>query len=192
MSETETTVQNALYRWLRASNRWPILPNVDCITGYEADMLTVTNAGYVYEYEIKLSLSDYRADLKKVQKHASLSGRFKTVPYPLHRFADAPETINVISDCSETNPYKIYSARCHPEWRPKQFWYVICGFDVDQIPEYAGLMKYADRRFETIKKAPNLEAKPANPSSVNHALNNMLFRYWNLRTKTLDTPSAQA
>jgi hypothetical protein len=61
---TEKTVQDALYYYLRNGNSSTIFPNMDTITGYEADILAVTRAGYAYEYEIKLSLADFRADMK--------------------------------------------------------------------------------------------------------------------------------
>ena len=72
---TERQIQIGLYLFLTRRKGIPNLwPNTDKITGYEADLLAVTKAGYAYEYEIKRSLSDFRADKKKLEKHASLSG----------------------------------------------------------------------------------------------------------------------
>ena len=44
---------------------------------WESDMFIVKNNGYIYEIEIKISVSDFKADLKKTKKHQSLqSGNF--------------------------------------------------------------------------------------------------------------------
>ena len=193
MRVTETTIQNALYHFLRQRGVWPILPNIDCVTGYEADILTITKSGYAHEYEIKLTLSDFRADLKKRHKHASFSGEFKTVPNPFYKsqFPDRyPETIDVLKDSVASTAWAILSDQCHPGRKPKRFWYVVHGFDVPtaDIPSYAGLMKYIPKAhwscaFDVVKKAPDLDAKPANEQHIRHAAENMLFRYWALRTK---------
>ena len=50
-----------------------MLPNVYASLLHESDMLKVTAAGYLTEYEIKLSKSDLRADFTgKARKHATL------------------------------------------------------------------------------------------------------------------------
>lgn len=39
---------------------------------YEADFITITKSGYLTEVEIKISISDFRADFKKQRYHDSL------------------------------------------------------------------------------------------------------------------------
>jgi hypothetical protein len=183
---TEKAIQDALYRHLRVSFT-TVFPNMDTITNYEADVLAVSRAGYAYEYEIKISLADFRADMKKVCKHASLSGKVKKIPYP---YDWNPHDIYVLSDAPEDPFQAMRNGTCYPEKRPKQFWYVIHGFDVPdaELPTYAGLMKYAVPEvglpwFETIKQAPNLPAKKVDKDLLHHATANMLFRYWSLRLR---------
>ena len=45
-------------------------------------MISVTEAGYIKEYEIKLSLADYRADFNKCSKHDRLKKRDRIARIP--------------------------------------------------------------------------------------------------------------
>ena len=185
---TEKTIQDALFRYLRSGNTSLIFPNMDTITMYEADILAITRAGYAYEYEIKISLADFRADLKKRCKHASLSGSVKKIPYP-YSWGKERE-VYVLSDAPE-DPYQaMRNGTCYPENRPKQFWYVIHGFSVPdgELPVYSGLMQYDKPdigypQFKIIHPAPNLPAKKVDDCLIRQATGNMLFRYWSLRLK---------
>lgn len=54
------------------------LPNFQPYGWYEADILSITQAGYIYEYEIKTSISDFKADFKnKRYKHMLLDEKRK-------------------------------------------------------------------------------------------------------------------
>ncbi|MFA5300687.1 MAG: hypothetical protein WC389_21065 [Lutibacter sp.] len=44
-------------------------PNIFIFDRYEADFIAVTNSGYIREFEIKLSLSDFYNDARKVNKY---------------------------------------------------------------------------------------------------------------------------
>lgn len=50
-------------------------PNITTVYTWECDLLSLTRANFAHEFEIKRSLSDYRADFKKKSKHHSLSNR---------------------------------------------------------------------------------------------------------------------
>lgn len=155
---------------------------------YEADILAVSRAGYAYEYEIKISQADFRADLKKKCKHASLSGQVKKIPYP-YSWGKERE-IYVLADAPADPFQAMRGGTCYPENRPKEFWYVIYGFSISEseIPSHAGLMEYIVPDigwpvFRVVKKAPKLEAKKVDTSLLARAMSNMLFRYWNMRMK---------
>lgn len=69
--------------------------------------------------------------------------------------------------------------------KPKHFWYVIHGFeiDVEQIPEYAGCVKVVDKyynRFEVIKNAPLLWKDPISLEDVIFIINKTSYRYINI------------
>lgn len=73
-----------------------VLPNVTLLYRWEADLLSATKSWLVHEFEIKLTASDYAADMKKRRKHAELLRVFNsghdspTVPnyfwYVIHGF----------------------------------------------------------------------------------------------------------
>lgn len=46
----------------------------------ECDVLRITGSNLTYEYEIKTSRSDFKADFKKERKHLILQGLHKTNP----------------------------------------------------------------------------------------------------------------
>ena len=61
---TEASIQFALQTELDSRGQQFILPNVMVDWG-EADLISVTAAGYMQEWEIKVSKSDFYADFKK-------------------------------------------------------------------------------------------------------------------------------
>ncbi len=66
----EWCVQEAIYRNLNKKKHRLIVPNCKAL-GYEADVLSVSKAGFSYEFEVKLSRSDFRKDFThKSGKHA--------------------------------------------------------------------------------------------------------------------------
>ncbi len=71
----EFTIQNALYAYLTKKAHQYIIPNI-YIGHLESDMISVTKAGFIHEYEIKLNLQDFKADFKK-SKHAHMRNRHR-------------------------------------------------------------------------------------------------------------------
>jgi hypothetical protein len=67
---TERDIQKAIY-WYRIQNSPIMLPNI-YLFEWESDMLCLTHSRHVYEYEIKLTHSDFLADAKKIDKHTFL------------------------------------------------------------------------------------------------------------------------
>lgn len=70
MKITELTMQAVLMNWLM-NNRAHIyvLPNSNQFFYWEADLLSVTKAGLCHEFEIKISLADYKRDAAKHKHH---------------------------------------------------------------------------------------------------------------------------
>lgn len=66
---------------------------------HECDILKVTPAGYATEYEIKISKSDFKADLKKKHSHDSkfIQTLYYIVPYELYEFVknNLPENVGL-------------------------------------------------------------------------------------------------
>lgn len=72
VKQTEGSIQLAIYCYRASISVAPIiLPNVFHFS-WESDLLYVTDALYLHEFEVKLSRSDYYADKKKLYRHHSL------------------------------------------------------------------------------------------------------------------------
>lgn len=101
----------------------------------ECDVISVSKSDYIYEYEVKISKSDFKADFKK-KKHSYMNER-KSVNesknhYYIPNYFYFVTTENLVS--------------------------------LEEIPEYAGLiylMSGTDGVFKTIKKAPLLHKTKA-------------------------------
>lgn len=70
---TEAWIQAELHR-IKGRAGVAIIPNRHIPWWYEADAMAITKAAYWSEYEIKLSLTDYKADFEKAhgRKHERL------------------------------------------------------------------------------------------------------------------------
>lgn len=67
---TERTVQAALLRYVMDEKHHAVaVPNSRTLFRWEADLISGTAAGLLHEFEIKLTLSDYRRDFEKQWKH---------------------------------------------------------------------------------------------------------------------------
>lgn len=72
----ESKIQRILTRYLlRTKNHKIVVPNITNIFSWECDLISVTSADMVHEFEIKISRSDYLADGKK-DKHLLMT-RYK-------------------------------------------------------------------------------------------------------------------
>lgn len=69
MKVTEKTIQAVMMRWAMEAKHECAVPNTTNVFYWEADLISVTKAGLAHEFEIKISLSDYKADAKKKMKH---------------------------------------------------------------------------------------------------------------------------
>lgn len=117
-------------------------PNLTMFYQWEADLLSVTNANFVHEWEIKTSLSDYRADKKKAEKHEALSYAFEN---KVGKF-----------------PYTAWNLGGRQYFRavPNYFWYVTSGFEIDDLPPYAGWITAEWNEHYTYWKLTNKVTAP--------------------------------
>jgi hypothetical protein len=97
-----------------------IVPNFEAMRFHECDLLIITPNNYAYEIEIKISLSDLKADIKKWHKHNDNENRIKklyfAIPDYLLRYAyDVKTEINLSDFKYKEN-------------------------DIKYIPEYAGII----------------------------------------------------
>lgn len=71
------------------------------VFGWESDYLALTKSGYWYECEVKISVSDFKADFKKKDKHNTLSNLSPNIRRPNYFAYVTPEGLLDISDIPE-------------------------------------------------------------------------------------------
>lgn len=118
----------------------------------EADIFGISGAGMMYEFEIKVSRSDFLADFKnKEYKHRQLSERRAIYKHDVwKRGKRTGDTYDLI-----TIPNRFYYA-CHEGL-----------IKIEEVPEYAGLVY--------INKNEYIEAKPA-PILHHHKANEIIYK----------------
>lgn len=77
MDFTETNIQKSLFHYLLNKGHQYVIPNI-YFSHEESDILSVTRNNYYYEFEIKVTLSDFKADFKKF-KHKRFNNGFTSL-----------------------------------------------------------------------------------------------------------------
>ncbi len=137
-----------------------MVPNYMMYPWGECDMLVVTHAGYTIEYEIKISVSDFRADFRnKSWKHDLLRD---------------PES-------TRWRPTR---------WRPTRFFFVVPDglIPLEDVPAYAGLV-YASLPhhptntpvIEVVRAAPRLSSAKVSDAMATKMRLALVNRFWNER-----------
>ena len=127
------------------------VPNSTVLLVSEADMLSVTKARYVHEYEIKISMADYRRELfskknGKLAKHGML------------KYLHERKSTGRIS--------AIY---------PNYFWFVTYELEIEP-PPYAGWILVTGKNLEYKKSAPRLHKQPWPERKVSRIAKLLSFR----------------
>ena len=72
MSDKLTTkeIQRKLGKYCLLKGHFPVAENIKyLVSSFEFDVISMTKSEYLWEYEVKISISDFRADAKKIRKH---------------------------------------------------------------------------------------------------------------------------
>lgn len=150
---TELDVQFAVYNHRAMIQPCPIIiPNIYYFS-WESDVLFVTKSMCLYEYEIKLTKSDFRADFKKEFRHHRLAN--KVMGYPAEFWYVCPPDIIPVDEVPE------YAGLAH-------------------VAPYKGLyMSEFPNTLSVIKKAPRLSGHEKMPKGrLMEMLYKMSHRYW--------------
>lgn len=161
---TERSIQNGLMVDIRSRIRCAC-PNFTPAHWWECDLWAVTKAGYVVEYEVKLSLADFTADARKSQMMRV-------------RNEDG-------SSWETRNKHAMLAAgTCVPS----RFFYVVPKELRETIeprlPEWAGLITAQDWPSHSwspcrqVKPAPRLHKGKVSDGEVQRAMVSMYYRYW--------------
>ena len=157
---TATEIEDMLVR-----ERWhhgTTMPRYTPRQWWECDVAELTGAGYLREYEIKLSRQDFRADAHKEA-------------YFLH---------------NRKNKHELLAQRSPVG--PCQFWFVAPAnvLPLSIIPEWAGLYEvrkedrpYARAYLYEVKKAPRLHDTKVTPEVRDHMVGVAYYRFHNLAAK---------
>lgn len=167
---TERIIQNAI--WQHSGQQHTLMcPNYTPAGWWECDVWGVTRAGYSVEFEIKLSLRDFKVDK---QKQRTFYDR-KNDPVP---FEDRWTP-------TERRKHDMLDAR-DPKC-PNRFIYVCPDglLKAEDVPQWAGLMTYNPKRYRlsTEKDAPRLHAAKVPEETIEHCRGVFFYRYWNLRMR---------
>lgn len=132
---TEATIIKELRR--RFQNGYNYRIDNAFIFGYdwESDFFCINRDGWAFEFEVKTSRSDFKADMKK-PKHEI----FKTGYY---------------TQTHRSNGVDV-SKQIEKKFIPNRFYYAVpCGLiSKDEIPEYAGLITIDNLSLKIVRRAP--------------------------------------
>ena len=158
---TEEYIQKRLNNFFAVSTQKYVLENL-YIFKWESDKFIETHSGLIYEFEIKISKSDFKHDFDKKDKHVILEGKEPLIPSYEEVSKRAGKWGGIIDDkWYRTENFK----------KPNYFYYAVPEGMIgpDEVPSYAGLIYVlpGDRdetadgrlcwdRFYVVKKAPKL------------------------------------
>lgn len=134
---------------------------VGCGLG-ECDVLRITGADIVYEYEVKVSRADFKAEMRnKTKKHEILRGKHKTNPHTWNYPGGGTDTEEILQE------------RWGSVGRPNFFYFVSPEnlLKVDEIPDFAGLIYISESEVKVIKKAPKLHSFKATDKLIRKVCN---------------------
>lgn len=124
---------------------------------WESDKLLWTKAGYIYEFEIKISRADYKNDFKhKAEKHLLLSSKMPQESGPIQQ--DLFD--NLLKHEQKRYP-GITKEQLHPYPEntklPNFFYYAVPEgmLEPDEVPPYAGLIYITTYHSDTLKDEPD-------------------------------------
>lgn len=173
---TEKEIVNGFCNFIlkdKSANK--IFPNI-FFDNYEADLLEITKSGYSYEYEVKISRSDFKNDVKK----------------------SCGWILNESTNFKKVDKLKIDEIK---EGRRTNYFYYLVPknlIQVDEIPEYAGLIYvelseikcftkekgyYTREKIfcQTIKEAPKLASEKFSEKKLLKCLESTYYRFHKLR-----------
>lgn len=154
-------IQQVLIRErFRTSKVWPNYTSKDW---WECDVFEVTPSGYFCEYEIKLTLSNFRADFEKRKSHWH-RGQQQMVARDKHQ--------QLLQDFTDVTPRRFFFV-CPSGLIPEA-----------EVPAYAGLIYVSEHLTEhQIIRAPERHRLKVRPAVIDHAHSVCYYRWHTLLAK---------
>lgn len=171
---------------------------------WESDFFCMSKSDYMYEFEIKLSYSDFKADFNKKEKHIKLQadGLYIKRGYPqTSSFVERKGYTNKSwhfekdEEQSEERGFNVNKTVRNAievvnpnKGRPHKFIYVCPEglIPVEEVPEYAGLMYYSPHprlkhgKLKYIKEPPFIHKDKRDEEKVRKLLLHKI--YWSYRS----------
>lgn len=143
-------VANAIFNW----RKFVVVPNVSWgLLPHEADLIAMTEAGYIYEVEIKVSKADFLADKDKWK----------------HRLAESRGQHELIKDFYYAMPTQVWE-KCKPEDLPTGAGLILVSRD-----EYD---RSRDRAYVAQKPTSNASARKVRDDERLQLMRLGYMRYW--------------
>lgn len=140
-------IEAAICMYLYQKSHSPITTRFTAMGLMECDVLSVSKSNYIYEYEIKISRSDFKKDFLKEKHTHIINENFTTIKkgelhYILPNYFSFVTPSNLIS--------------------------------IDEVPDYAGLIYMNDDgSFDIVKKPKLLHKTKANDSFIRQVAHNL-------------------
>lgn len=149
------------------------------VFSWESDKLIWTKSGYIYEFEIKISRSDFKNDFKhKKEKHivlASTIARDKAKEIQMSLFEQKEQENRHWSREMLERRYGDIDAMAKGKRMPNYFYYAVPTgmLEPDEVPPYAGLIyidseyRYVKQSYRIVKEAPQLHKTKYTDAELN-------------------------
>ena len=154
----EARIQTALYNYLLRKGQEIILPNISWSwLPWEADLISITKAKYMYEFEIKISRADFEHDFLKRKhntlKRISINPQWRNLRIPNYFCYVAP--IKAIPICvpDYAGIYQVYP----------------------NTGRYKHLLSISE-----VRKPALLHREKQTPDTIYKMMRTLMFKYWGL------------
>jgi len=156
----ETKIQYALHCELMRRGQYCVIPNVSWSWLYwEADLISITKSFYMYEYEIKISHQDFKADFRK-RKHYSLRRDYSSVNW---------KEIRIPNYFSYVAPLEAVPI-CIPDYAG------LILVDIDK--SYAHKLNFVE-----VQKPKRIHGQKQTEKGIIAMLRTLMFKYWGLASE---------
>ena len=137
----------------------------------ESDMVIVRPSGWVIEVEVKVSLSDFKADLEKGKNRGHDVGKHDRLALGNPKRVRPDGSWQDVLDVDDRQPHTC-----------RNFWFAV-PLDLlekvkPQLPLHAGLLGVSHNKVVESAAAPNLKAGKIKPETLLNLYRSMYFKHW--------------
>lgn len=178
--DAATIINGFCERDLREKSSTRVYPNI-YLGRWEADILELTKAGYLYEYEVKISRRDFKIDANKAEYWRG-TNEIRSKKYDVLRRGERVHYFSYIVPEGLISPEEV------PEWagliyvRPYDN-RVCIGFDKETGDPIFD--EHVSAWFSTVKDPVKLRTEKVTPKELEDIEKKVYFRYHQLRCKLI-------